>query len=383
MPAAQHGVNSLTSTHPTLVSGATSEAAITPRRFVVGPADSGIRLDKFLAVNLSEFSRSRLQRWIESGDVTCNGRHLRGRDAVYVGDVVLVVEQPLPEAQAYEPQSMDLDIVFEDEHLIIINKPAGLVVHPGAGNWQGTLLNGLLAHEPSLIHVPRAGIVHRLDAGTSGLLVVAKTLRAHTDLVRQLAERTVAREYWAVVAGGVAPSLTIDAAIARDPRNALRFCVSRANRARHARTFVRCIQTWSYPRAKAGLDVPSARVSWVACRLDTGRTHQIRVHMESQGHPLLGDAVYRKHLPAALLEQNLLGRPALHACRLELMHPDTHDWMGWSVAPPADFTGLLKKLGAKPSQWRAPAQMSVMVPHADEAEEIVHDDSDDDFDDDF
>jgi 23S rRNA pseudouridine1911/1915/1917 synthase len=351
------------------------------RRFVVGAADSGVRLDKFLATSLPEYSRSRLQRWIESGDVTCNGKVQRARDAVYVGDVVVVVEQALPDAGAYLPQAMPLDIVFEDPHILVINKPAGLVVHPGAGNWQGTLLNGLLAYDPSLAQVPRAGIVHRLDAGTSGLLVVARTPQAHADLVRQLAQRTVAREYWAIVAGAVAPSLTIDSAIARDPRNPLRFCVSRNARAREARTFVRCLQTWPFPKKPANPDALTARVSWVACRLDTGRTHQIRVHMESQGHPLIGDPVYRRHLPAVLVETSLLARPALHACRLELMHPASHEWMGWSVTPPEDFTALLKKLGARPTQWRAPQAMSVVIHKPDDMQSIDAD-SDDDFDDD-
>ena len=230
--------------------------------------------------------------------------------------------------------------------LVIVDKPAGLVVHPGAGNWSGTLLNGLLAHDPRLAGVPRAGIVHRLDAGTSGLMVVARTPAAQFDLVRQLQERTVHREYWALASGSVTPTMTIDAAIARDPRNPLRFRTSKAPSARSARTHVRRLAHW---KADAGT---KGEVSWLSCRLETGRTHQIRIHLESVGHPLLGDPLYRKHMPSGLHDRERLARQALHAVRLGLIHPASKSAMSWSRLPPEDLAGLLRELGASPEQMR-------------------------------
>ena len=184
---------------------------------------------------------------------------------------------------------MPLAVLFEDADMLVIDKPPGLVVHPAAGHWSGTLLNGLLAYAPELADVPRAGIVHRLDAGTSGLMVVARTLAAQADLVRQLQARTVRREYWAIVLGEPRRHGTVDAPIGRDPRNPLRFKVSHASSARSART-----QYWNLASVRQG----NATLSWLACRLDTGRTHQIRVHLEHLGHPLVGDPVYRRRLPS-------------------------------------------------------------------------------------
>lgn len=349
--------------------------------FLVDAASSGLRLDRFLAACLPSYSRSRLQLWIEDGAVAVNGASKRSRDAVYAGDRVHLQVQSLPQDTPSQAQPMDLDIVWEDEHLIIVNKPAGLVVHPGAGNRDGTLLNGLLAHDPRLAEVPRAGIVHRLDVGTSGLLAVARTLQAQTSLVRQLAERTVAREYWAVVAGSVAPTMTIDAAIERDPRNPLRFRCGRSVKARPARTHVRSLEQWRVPARLLGTEEAGPMVSWVACRLDTGRTHQIRVHLESLGHPLLGDPMYRKHLSSALASVSLIGRPALHAVRLELDHPITGEPLGWSCAVPADLAQLLKRLGARPSRIRPPAQLSIEIDRpapdpADDLEEFPGDEDD-------
>ncbi len=197
---------------------------------------AGERLDKALAQLIPDVSRSRLQQWINAGAVRVNGAIVRARHALAFGDVIELEPQPAPDAAAYAPESMPLDIVFEDESLLIVNKPPGLVVHPAAGNWSGTLLNGLLAYAPALAELPRAGIVHRLDADTSGLMVVAKTLAAHTDLVRQLGSRTATREYWAVVLGATPQRGVVDAAIGRDPRNPLRFKVSTAASAKPART---------------------------------------------------------------------------------------------------------------------------------------------------
>ncbi len=323
-------------------------AAETPARLiVVGAQGNGERLDRYLAAQLPGVSRSRVQQWIEEGAVRRNGLEARARSIVYEGDEIGFRERSAPQDLAHAPEAMPLDIVWEDESIMVLNKPAGLVVHPGAGNWSGTLLNGLLAYDASLAAVPRAGIVHRLDAGTSGLMVIARTVSAQFELVRQLQLRSVVREYWALVAGAVAPSLTIDAALARDPRNPLRFRVSSAATARPARTWIRRIDQWTMPASPA-------IVSWIACRLDTGRTHQIRVHLESIGHPLLGDPVYRRQLPLALSNPGGIGRQALHACRLQLLHPVHGEAMAWSCPPPQDLHKLLRTLGASEAQIRPP-----------------------------
>jgi 23S rRNA pseudouridine1911/1915/1917 synthase len=328
---------------------------------IVDLAGDGWRLDRYLAQRLPEVSRSRIQRWIADAAVLRNGQPARPRSQVRIGDRIEVKVPAEAPVAGFAAEPVPVPVVWEDETLIVIDKPAGLVVHPGAGNWSGTLLNGLLAHDPRLALLPRAGIVHRLDAGTSGLMVVARTGPAQLDLVRQLQARTVAREYWALAAGAVAPALTIDAPLARDPRNRLRFCVSRSATARPARTFVRRLAHW-------GIGDPPTTISWIACRLDTGRTHQIRVHLESILHPLVGDPIYRRHLPAPLAARPLLSRQALHACRLELIHPLRRETMAWSSAPPADMRDLMRSLGATDAQLRAPRRMSIArAAAADEA----------------
>ena len=319
------------------------------RRFLVRADGDGLRLDKYLAGQLADVSRSRIQKWIEEGAVLLNGVVARARARVCSDDQITVTPSEAPQVCAFEPEPIAFPVVWEDEAILVIDKPAGLIVHPGAGNWGGTLLNGLLAYDPRLAAVPRAGIVHRLDAGTSGLMVVARTVAAQIDLIRQLQARTVAREYWALVAGPVAPSVTIEAAIARDPRNPIRFRVSRALSAKSARTFVRCLAQWRVPES-------SSIISWIACQLETGRTHQIRVHLESIGHPLIGDPLYTKHLPSALHAQKWLSRQALHACRLQLLHPVRQEQMAWSSAPPEDMQALMRQLGASEEQLLAPSK---------------------------
>jgi len=341
-----------------------------PQALRVDPDANGLRLDRYLAGQIAGVSRSRIQRWIEAGAVRRNGEAVRARDSVYEGDRIEVVPVAEPAHAAFRPEPMALPIVFEDEYILVIDKPAGLVVHPGAGNWTGTLLNGLLAHDPRLAAVPRAGIVHRLDAGTSGLMVVARSSSVQLELVRQLQARTVVREYWALVAGVIAPSLTIDAALGRDPRNAVRFRVSRALSARPARTYVRRLAQWR----PAGMD---GTISWIVCRLDTGRTHQIRVHLESVGNPLIGDPLYRRHMPAAFLGDGLLARQALHACRLELEHPGAGGHMGWSSAPPPDMLGLMRRLGATAAQVRPPARLSIALQRPEQEAPLPAEDAED------
>ena len=316
--------------------------AVALQRFDVEAEHARERLDKTLAAWMPEVSRSRLKQWIEDGAVRVNGTIVRPRHALAIGDRVEIAPQPAPDAAAFAAEAMPLDIVHEDESIFVIDKPPGLVVHPAAGHWSGTLLNGLLARDPALAALPRAGIVHRLDAGTSGLMVVARTLAAQTDLVRQLQARSVRREYWAIVLGEPRPRGTIDAPIARDPRNPLRFRVSHAGSARPARTH--------YARL-ASVRTEDATLSWVACRLETGRTHQIRVHFEHLGHPLVGDPVYRRRLPSAneQIAWRAFGRQALHACRLGLVHPRTQRPLQWFRAPPADLAELMRSLGFGPT----------------------------------
>lgn len=306
---------------------------------VVGTAMSGQRIDKVLAQLLPQVSRSRIQQWIEQGAVRVNRETPRARDAVIEGDLIEVAPPPAPETLAFAPEPIALDIVHEDESIIVLDKPPGLVVHPGAGNWSGTLLNGLLAHDPRLTQVPRAGIVHRLDADTSGLMVVARTIEAQTALVRQLQARSVLREYWAIVIGAAPPAGTIDAAIGRDPRNPVKFKVSRAPSAREARTSFRRIESVAAGRTE---------LSWLACRLQTGRTHQIRVHLESIGHPLVGDPLYRRGRPLPAPNAapwTRFARQALHACRLALVHPTRGETLAWFRPPPADLRELMRALG--------------------------------------
>jgi 23S rRNA pseudouridine1911/1915/1917 synthase len=314
-------------------------------RFTVAPEHSGWRLDRAVAAHLPSISRSRIQGWIEQGGARINSGAARTRDRVYIGDSVEIDVQEPAQASAFAPESMVLPIVHEDEWLIVIDKPAGLVVHPGAGNWSGTLLNGLLAHAPGLSAVPRAGIVHRLDAGTSGLMVVAKTLSAQLELVRQIQQRQIVREYWAVVSGVAPVSGTIDAALSRDPRNPVRFRVSARSGARPARTHFRRIATCGPAAGQVGIDL-----SWLACRLDTGRTHQIRVHLESIGHPLVGDPVYSKRRPAVGGAALSLERQALHACRLSFKHPGNGRAMTWFQPPPPDLRALMQSVGFEPER---------------------------------
>ena len=323
-----------------------------PIRFDVGPAGAGERLDRYLARAATGaslgLSRTRLKALIEGGEVRVNGASVRDPSAkIAVGDQVLLAR---PEAEASElvGEAMALDIRFEDAHLLVLNKPAGLVVHPAAGHARGTLVHALIAHCGSSLSgvggVKRPGIVHRLDKDTSGLMVVAKTDLAHRGLAELFADHgragSLDREYLALVWGDMKKHAgVIDAPIARDPRHREKMAVVAAGRGRTASTHWRLIETLG-------------PASLIACRLETGRTHQIRVHLAHVGHPLLGDAVYgagfkskAARLPAkaqALLEK--LGRQALHAAKLGFVHPVSGVRLTFESAPPADFSRLVKAL---------------------------------------
>lgn len=294
---------------------------------------AGRRLDQILAEIFPDFSRSRLQQWVKEGAVLVDGKPLRPRDKLYGGEEI-VLQVKLEVETAFEPEPIPLDIVYEDDAILVINKPAGLVVHPAAGNWQGTLLNALLHHVPQLIHVPRAGIVHRLDKNTTGLLVVAKTLESQTALVEQLQARSFTREYDAVVNGVLTGGGTVDAAMARHPVDRKRMAVVSSG-GKPAVTHYRVEERF---RAHTHLKI----------RLETGRTHQIRVHMAHLRYPLVGDPVYggRLRLPPAsgeLLQETLrrFPRQALHASRLGLRHPQTGEYMEWQAELPEDMQRLI------------------------------------------
>ena len=287
---------------------------------------SSERLDKVLATLLPEHSRGRLQQWITDGWVKVNDQEAKVRQTIRAGDRIWVQPQPSPEQVAFAPEAMDLDIVMATEHFIIVNKAAGIVTHPGAGNWSGTLLNGLLYHFPELAQIPRAGIVHRLDKDTSGLLMVARTEIAQTHLVRQLQERSVGRQYLALVKGHISDEGVIDAAIGRDRRVAVRMSVDAPIAAKEARTRYRC-----EARGLWG----NHPVSLVECQLETGRTHQIRVHLSSLGHPLIGDGIYGGPAWAEA------SRQMLHAQSLSFVDPADSSERQFTVPVPDDMQSVL------------------------------------------
>ena len=292
---------------------------------------AGQRLDQALARMFPEHSRSRLQGWLREGVIRIDARAAKPKQKIRGGEEVRLTPQPMPEAPAYLPERIGLTVVFEDATVIVIDKSAGLVVHPGSGNWKGTLLNALLHHAPGLAGVPRAGIVHRLDKDTSGLLVVAKTLGAQTDLVRQLQARTVKREYLALVHGVVTREGSVQAPIGRDVRVRTRMAVT--GRGKEALTHYRVRRRF-------------IGATLLECSLSTGRTHQIRVHMHSIGHPLVGDPVYRQG--RARQGDGVIGsfrRQALHAWRLAFVHPATGKAVQFESPLPPDMEALIKGLG--------------------------------------
>ena len=303
--------------------------------FVVPPELSDRRLDQAAAELMPEHSRSRLQSWIKSGALTVNGKARKPRDKVMLDDRLALDAEP--EAQvSWQAEEISLDIVYEDEHLLVINKPAGLVVHPADGHADGTLVNALLNYAPEVENLPRAGIVHRLDKDTSGIMVVARSLIAHTSLVDQLQTRTMGREYEAVVVGTLTGGATVDAPIGRHPRERKKMAVVASGKP--AVTHYRLVERF-------------AAHTHVRCKLESGRTHQIRVHMAHVKHPLVGDPLYggRLRLPKGTTEElrealSAFHRQALHARQLTLEHPETGEILTWEVPLPEDMVALIEAL---------------------------------------
>lgn len=329
---------------------------------------AGMRLDAALAQLLPDYSRSRLATWIKDGNITLNGQLTTPKMKIIGGEQIQIQIQPDAQTLAFIPETMDLNILYEDDSIIILNKPAGLVVHPAAGNWHGTLLNGLLAYYPALTHIPRAGIVHRLDKETSGLMVIAKTLAAQNNLVQQLQQRSVKRIYRAVVNGIVPFDGKIETLIGRDPHNRLKMAVVQFG-GKQAITHIKVLERYQ-------------NHSYIECALETGRTHQIRVHMRQARHPLAGDSVYGNPRHECSNEikniiKNLHGRQALHAYRLQLQHPQTGETLTFEAPLPNDMYHLLSAL-------RLESGLDSSLSHHQEWQDkfIIHDDdwNEDDYD---
>ncbi len=310
-----------------------------PRLALVVPAEcGGQRLDQILARLLPQHSRNRLQNWIREGRVTVGAALVtETRQKLWGGEKLGIAVAPDERTESAAPEDIPLHIVHEDDTLLVLDKPAGLVVHPGSGNWTGTLLNALLHYAPQLDKVPRAGIVHRLDKDTSGLMVVAKTLEAQTDLVRQMQARTVKRYYQALVRGIVDRAGTVDAPIGRHPTLRTKMAVVKTGKP--ARTHYRVVE-------------PFVDCTLVECALETGRTHQIRVHMTSIAHPLVGDPVYGGGA-SRIPKGPAFDRQALHARRLGFLHPASGKPMMWKSQLPDDMADLIAILRSEAFDARA------------------------------
>jgi 23S rRNA pseudouridine1911/1915/1917 synthase len=303
------------------------------------PADcTGQRLDQALAKIQPDYSRAQWQQWIKDGCVSIDGDVITKIRFKVVAAQHVTVDAELIEQVGWEAQEIPLNIIYEDEALLVINKPAGLVVHPGAGNPDRTLVNALLNYDPELVHVPRAGIVHRLDKDTSGILVVARNLSSHNYLTQAINERTIKREYQAVVHGALISGGTINAPIDRHPNHRTKMAVKNGGRA--AVTHYRLIEKFTH-------------FTHIKCELESGRTHQIRVHMAHISHPIIGDPTYgyRRGIPGKFAESlrqyvTAFPRQALHAWRLTLAHPDTGEIMSWEAPLPEDICFLLKEIEA-------------------------------------
>jgi len=294
-------------------------------RFTIPVTLAGLRLDQALARLLPEESRSRLARLVAEGQVRVDGAEALGKRKVKSGESVEVRLAPRVEESAFRPEAIALEIVHEDADVLVVDKPAGLVVHPGSGNWAGTMLNALLHHAPALKHLPRAGIVHRLDKDTSGLLVVAKNEPAQAALVRELAAHAVKRKYLALVRGKVQAAGRVEAPIGRHPVQRTRMAIVAGGK-----------PAVTHYKVKKRF----ASHTLLECDLETGRTHQIRVHLASIGHPIEGDPVYAGRTKA------IFGRQALHAWKLSFTHPKSGKAVAFEAPLPADFQGLVAGLAA-------------------------------------
>jgi 23S rRNA pseudouridine1911/1915/1917 synthase len=324
-------------------------------------------VDVALQQLLPEFSRSKLQEWIKDEFVLVNQSYVSVKHKVYAGDEIKVIVQSNPENNAFLPEAIPLNIIFEDETLLVINKPAGMVVHPAIGNWSGTLLNALLHHMPDIAHIPRCGIVHRLDKETSGLLVVAKTLNAQTHLVQQLQARSVKREYRAIVWGQLWKNGTVNQPIGRHPSIRTRMAIHLSGRP--AITHYEILERFGVH-------------TYLRCNLETGRTHQIRVHMQYLKAPIVGDPVYglKSIMPIKSmsdeLRQHVLGfnRQALHAIRLGLIHPLSGEAMEWSIDLPDDMKVLLEIIRAEQVGVTEPLEDLSFDDYLDEVSDDIDDD---------
>jgi 23S rRNA pseudouridine1911/1915/1917 synthase len=324
-------------------------------------------VDVALQQLLPEFSRSKLQEWIKDEFVLVNQSYVSVKHKVYAGDEIKVIVQSNPENNAFLPEAIPLNIIFEDETLLVINKPAGMVVHPAIGNWSGTLLNALLHHMPDIAHIPRCGIVHRLDKETSGLLVVAKTLNAQTHLVQQLQARSVKREYRAIVWGQLWKNGTVNQPIGRHPSIRTRMAIHLSGRP--AVTHYEILERFGVH-------------TYLRCNLETGRTHQIRVHMQYLKAPIVGDPVYglKSIMPiksmSEALRQHVLGfnRQALHAIRLGLIHPLSGEAMEWSIDLPDDMKALLEIIRAEQLGVTEPLEDLSFDDYLDEVSDDIDDD---------
>ncbi len=296
---------------------------------------AGLRLDQAAVELFPDYSRGRLQQWIKQGELTIDGKRAKPSARVNGGENLRIEAQLIAEGEV-EPQDIPLDIIFEDEHLLVLNKPVGLVVHPAAGNWDGTLQNGLLHYDPELDSLPRSGIVHRLDKDTSGVMVVARSLKAHASLVDQLQTRSMSRVYEAVVKGEIPPAGTIDASIDRNPRDRKKMAVIKGGKS--------AISHYKLKQRLPG-------TSHVEVSLESGRTHQIRVHLTHIGYPIVGDHLYgkgpikQKGLPAEAIEAiNGFPRQALHARTLRLIHPESGEECDFHAPLAEDVYGLIETL---------------------------------------
>ncbi len=305
-------------------------------QFIIPPELSGSRIDLAIAKLLPEYSRARIQDWINAQALQVNGKSVKPKDKVFGGESVHIRCELIDEGD-WQAQEIPLNIIYEDKDVIVIDKPVGLVVHPGAGIKDSTLINALLYHYPELSKLPRAGIVHRLDKDTSGLMVVARSIKAHTQLVQALSKRVVKRIYQAVVIGDLVLGGKVDAPIARDPKNRIKMAVVPTGK--QAITHYSILERFG-------------EHTYIECRLETGRTHQIRVHMAHLGHPLVGDQTYgpNQRVPRYLSEQDKskfkqFKRQALHAVELSFVHPERGEVLTFKSGLPEDFMTLLHLLG--------------------------------------